>query len=391
MDPFTHTLAGLTAAKAGLERLSPLATTVCVLAANSPDSDIVVGLTTDRWNYLHHHRGITHSIVGVIALAAIVPTLVWLGERGWAKLRKREARSRYRALLLVSAIATATHPLMDWTNNYGVRPLLPWNGRWVYGDLVFIVDPFILLLVGGAAFLVTSNRGPKIVLWALLGAVFVTLSLIVGGRRDPGLEGASVARFVLLAGTIVIVTIRVIGVARGRERIIAALALTLLVFYWGGLALAHRAALNEADSIANQTASQFNERVLRVVAMPTLANPSRWFCVAETDRAVYWFPVKLGNTPAANSLQIVDGYQTDAAEGVERFEKPTDQAAALAVASQDRRARILLDFARFPMAHVPEQDCVTQTIVQFSDLRYTKPGSGRGTFSLNVPVDCASK
>jgi hypothetical protein len=91
-------------------------------------------------------------------------------------------------------------------------------------------------------------------------------------------------------------------------------------------------------------------------------------------------------------LPVVDGYQSDAPEAVERFEKPTGQAAAItAVASEDRRARILLDFARFPIAHVPEQDCVSQTIVQFSDLRYTKPGSARGTFSLNVPVECASK
>jgi inner membrane protein len=392
MDPFTHTLVGLTTAKAGLERITPLATTVCVLAANSPDSDIVVGLTTDRWNYLHHHRGITHSIVGVIALAVIVPTLVWLVERVWAKLRKRQAKSHYRGLLLASAIATATHPLMDWSNNYGIRPLLPWSGRWFYGDLIFIVDPFILLLVGGAAFLATRNRWPKIVLWALLGAAFVTLSFIIGGVRDPNLVGANVARIVLLAGVIVLVAVRVTGFARGREKIIAAAALTLVVLYWGGLALAHRRALNAADSVANQAASQFNERVLRVVAMPTLANPLRWFCVAETDRAIYRFAVRLGDPASANSLNVVDGYQTDAPEGVERYEKPTNQSAALAtVASQDRRARILLDFARFPMAHVPEQDCVSQTIVQFSDLRYTKPGAGRGTFSLNVPVECASK
>src|SRR5215510_2605787 len=181
MDPFTHTLVGLTAAKAGLERLSPLATTVCVLAANSPDSDIAAGLATDRWNYLHHHRGITHSIVGVVALALIVPTLVWLFERGWTRLRFQPSKTRYRGLLLASAIATATHPLMDWMNNYGLRPFLPWSGRWFYGDLVFIVDPFILLLIGGAAFLATSNRWPKIVLWALLGSAFVTLSFIIGG------------------------------------------------------------------------------------------------------------------------------------------------------------------------------------------------------------------
>ena len=392
MDPFTHTLVGLTAAKAGLERLSPLATTVCLLAANSPDSDIVVGLTTDRWNYLHHHRGITHSIVGVIALAVVVPTLVWLVERGWAKLRNRKAKSRYRGLLLASAIATATHPLMDWTNNYGLRPFLPWNGKWFYGDLVFIVDPYILLLVGGAAFLATSNRWPRIVLWALLGAAFVTLSFLVAGRRDPGLEGAAIARIVLLAGVVVLVTVRVVGLARARERIIAASALALVFCYWSALAVAHGRALNAATLVANHSASEFNEQVLRVVAMPTLANPTRWFCVTETDRAIYRFSVELGTASSTNSLQVVDGYQTDSPEAVERFEKPTDQAAALtALASQDRRARILLDFARFPISHVAQQDCVSQTIVQFSDLRYTKPGAERGTFSLNVPVECASK
>ena len=391
MDPFTHTLVGLTAAKAGIERLSPLATTVCVLAANSPDSDVIVGLTTDRWNYLHHHRGITHSIVGVIVLAFAVPTIVWVGERVWSRLRNRKAKSHYRGLLLASAIATATHPLMDWTNNYGVRPLLPWSGRWFYGDMVFIVDPLILLLVGGAAFLATSDRWPKIVLWGLLATAFVTLSFIVAARRDPSLEGAAAARMILLVGVFVFIIVRLTGFLRGSERIVATAALSLVIFYWGGLALVHRKALASADSVADHAASQFHEGVLRVVAMPTLANPTRWFCVAETDQAIYRFVVKLGD-PSGDALPIVDGYQTDAPEGIERYAKPANQAAELAsVASKDRRARILLDFARFPIAHVPEQDCVSQTIVQFSDLRYTKPGAGRGTFSLNVPVECTSK
>jgi len=201
-----------------------------------------------------------------------------------------------------------------------------------------------------------------------------------------------VARIALLAGIIVLIVVRFAGVARGRERTIAAAALVLIVFYWGGLALAHRFAVSAATSVANLAASQFNERVLRVVAMPTLANPMRWFSVVETDRAIYRFPVNLGAAESAKSLHVVDGNQTDAPEGIERFEKPAAQAAALAaIASQDRRAQILLDFARFPIAHVPQQDCVSQTIVQFSDLRYTKPGAGRGTFSLNVPVECASK
>ncbi|MGZ5481113.1 MAG: metal-dependent hydrolase, partial [Pyrinomonadaceae bacterium] len=108
MDPFTHTLVGLTAAKAGLERLSPLATTVCMLAANSPDSDVAVGFVSDRWDYLHHHRGITHSVVGVIALAFIVPAIIWVGERILARLRRTGPRTRFRGLLLASLIVTAT-------------------------------------------------------------------------------------------------------------------------------------------------------------------------------------------------------------------------------------------------------------------------------------------
>ena len=90
MDPFTHTFVGLAAAKAGLDRQSPLATTVCILAANSPDSDIVVRFVAGPSDYLHHHRGITHSIIGVLALAIIVPSIVWLAEHGLARLRRTQ-------------------------------------------------------------------------------------------------------------------------------------------------------------------------------------------------------------------------------------------------------------------------------------------------------------
>ena len=42
MDNLTHSLVGLTAAKAGLEKLSPGATLLCLIAANAPDGDIFV-------------------------------------------------------------------------------------------------------------------------------------------------------------------------------------------------------------------------------------------------------------------------------------------------------------------------------------------------------------
>ena len=65
-----------------------------------------------------------------------------------------------------------------------------------------------------------------------------------------------------------------------------------------------------------------------------------------------------------------------------------DSGRVVASASADYRAQIFLGFARFPVARVVGEDCVTQTLVQFADLRYTEPGRGRGTFSLDVPVEC---
>src|SRR6185503_15809515 len=164
MDNLTHSLVGLAAAKAGLERLSPGATALCILAANSPDADIVT-LLGGRWTYLQNHRGLTHSIVGTIALALALPLVFHGFALLIARLRKRKPVTQLRGLMIASIAVTATHPLLDWTNNYGVRFLLPWNARWFYGDLVFIMDPVFWLVLGGAAFLVTSRTKAHIAVW----------------------------------------------------------------------------------------------------------------------------------------------------------------------------------------------------------------------------------
>src|SRR5436190_8655777 len=183
MDNLTHSLVGLSLSKAGLERVSPYATTVCLLSANAADADFVSLFFGDRWTLLHHHRGITHSIAGTIAIGLLVPLLVAVIERTIASIRRRAPTIRLRGLMVASLIAAATHPLMDWTNNYGVRPLLPWSGRWFYGDLVFIADPYIWLALGGIAFLLTSDTWAKIGGWAFLGACVTAIIFLVAMRR----------------------------------------------------------------------------------------------------------------------------------------------------------------------------------------------------------------
>ncbi len=379
MDNLTHSLVGLASAKAGLDRLSPYATAVCVVSANIADADFVTLFFGDRWTLLQHHRGITHSIIGTIAIGFLIPLVALAAERLIGKVRKVPPRIRFRGLLVASLMAAATHPLLDWTNNYGVRPFLPWSGRWFYGDLVFIVDPYIWLALGGVVFLLTSNSKLKTVGWSVLGLGITAFIGLAGWRSGPDGASLRIAFAVWIVGLILLATVRALGTRKLPGRATAIAALTLLVVYWGSLTYAHSLAFANASTIISQMTSASGERLIRVIAMPTVATPFLWQSVAETDRAMYRFTVAVSAV----------GSEGQATTAIKRYEKPAGQRMQLvSSAERDRRVQILLDFARFPIARVDADNCVGQALVQFADLRYTEPGVSRGNFSVNIPVDC---
>jgi inner membrane protein len=272
---------------------------------------------------LQHHRGITHSLVGTAVMALLAPVICYGVDRLWALLRHHPPKTNFRGLLIASCIVTATHPVLDWTNNYGIRLLLPWNPHWFYGDLVFIVDPFLWL-------------------------VLVVGLLVIWRTRHE---------------------------AKSR---IAFVSFAIVVAYWGALAFAHSRAVAQGREEAQRIVIVNGESVSRLAAMPTLANPLRWDCVFETDKATYRFLVALnGQTPAGRVI---------------RYAKPTGPvAAALQEVSQKKPARVFLGFARFPVAQLADPSCATQTLLQLADLRYTEPGRSRGTFAVDLPVDCPDR
>jgi inner membrane protein len=373
LDNLTHSLVGLTAAKAGLERLSPGASLLCILAANSPDSDVAILLFGDRWDYLQHHRGITHAIIGTAFLALLLPLIFYGIDRLWARVRRHPPKVKFRGLLIASLIVSATHPLLDWTNNYGVRPLLPWSPRWFYGDLVFIIDPFMWVVLGGAAFLLVSKTKVSKFVWTTIAAI-ITFLIVVSPRAGDLTNRTFLIGFWIVA----LVLIIVLFVTGARERWgskIAFAAFAVVLLYWASLAIIHTRALDRGEEEARRIAAPNSETVGRLAVMPTLANPLRWDCVFETDRATYRFPIMVnGNTPAGRVI---------------RYQKPTGAlAAALEEISGQKPSQVFLGFARFPVARLADPSCTTQTLVQLADLRYTEPGSSRGTFSVEMPVDC---
>lgn len=376
MDNLTHSLVGLAASKAGLEKLSPGATVLCILAANVPDSDIVT-LIGGRWNYLHHHRGITHSIIGAIVLGLTLPLIFYVADRLIARIRARQPVVRLKGLMIASLLVIATHPLMDWTNNYGIRPFLPWSTQWYYGDFIFIIDPFLWMILGGACFLLTSKSRLQLGFWLLLALILTYLVITVPGQQ--GLAQPMVLRAIWIVVLIGLVVSFKLGAAQRWGSRIALAALVVVGVYWGSMASLHWFAVNEAKIEAKAIVGQYGETITDIAAMATLANPFQWSCVVETESAAYRFELSLAGQPSAVS-QLLRHERADTADSP-----------AVEQALEDERARIFLDFARFPVARVVGSDCMTQTLVQLADLRYTQPGSARGTFSLEVPVDCPTQ
>jgi inner membrane protein len=140
MDNITHSLVGLMLSRAGLGRGEARgekgATVMIVLAANAPDMD-TFNFFTDSLTYLQVHRGYTHALA-FAPLVALLPVL----------LVKAFTRTRFTLATLATyagcVIAVLSHLLLDWTNVYGVRLMLPFSAKWYRLDITDIIDPVIL-------------------------------------------------------------------------------------------------------------------------------------------------------------------------------------------------------------------------------------------------------
>ena len=149
MDNLTHSLIGAALAQAGLKRRTGLAMPAAIIAANLPDIDapcVVFGVRS-----LAMRRGITHGPIALIVLPLLLAALLIAFDR-WQKRRGRRpmARTPVNAgwLIAICYLAALTHPAFDWLNTYGIRLLEPFSSRWFYGDALFIIDPWLLAMLG---------------------------------------------------------------------------------------------------------------------------------------------------------------------------------------------------------------------------------------------------
>lgn len=255
MDNLTHTLTGIAISQAGLNRKTRFATLTLILTANAPDIDVIAGLKGGI-TYLKYHRGITHSLPGICVLAVLIWALVsWLGKKASPK---PHLTINDRWLLLAAFLGTASHLLLDFTNGYGVRPLLPFSGKWFAWDIMPIIDPVLLaiLFVGLA------------IPWLLR-----VVSEEVGARKPRGRAGA-------------------------------VFCLCGMITLWGVRDVAHRRALSILDSHTFD-----GENPGKFSALPHATNPFTWTGVVDTEGSIHVVRV---NSLDANSDP----------EALATFEKP---------------------------------------------------------------------
>src|ERR1039457_1517605 len=253
MDPLTHTLTGLMISRVGFGRLHVHAPLALMLAPNAPDID-GIGILGGAESYVHYHRSLPHAIV-FMPLIAMLPVLlicaIARSFKGWVRL------------YLVCGVGVASHLLLDWTNTYGVRFLLPFSSEWFHLDLNTLVDLWILAVL-------------------LIGWLMIYIVRMVNTE---------------------------IGAKPGSGRGLAIFALLFFLAYDYGKFMLHQRAIAVLDSRIYDGSPPS-----RVAAFPTGSNPVAWHGWVETPEAFKQYPVNLrGEFDPASGTTF---YKPDASDAI---------------------------------------------------------------------------
>jgi inner membrane protein len=361
MDPLAHTLVGAALARTRLARGVPLATTTLVAAANLPDVDVLSYLGGED-AALGFRRGLTHGPLGLVLLPLVLLGLLALATR------RRRARGDPAPLGRLAALAylgALTHPLLDLLNVYGVRLLAPFSGRWYYGDVLFIVDPWFWLVLGAAIFLVRPPTRRALALW--LPTTGAATWLLLSRDTPAWAVGLWCAALAATLG----VRARWRKALCLRREAIATAALALWLVYLGAMTAA---ALVARRAVADELARRGVAPVERTMVAPVAVDPLLRDVVADLPDGYRFGRYSL----ATGKLAL---------EAASEPEPPDSPAVRAALA--DPAVRGFVGWARFPFVRVePAGDLVR---VHLLDGRYVRevPRGGRrfGSATIEVPAD----
>ncbi len=335
MEPVTHILTGACLARTGLNRRAAYATFTMAIAAEFPDIDTLWSLRGPVASF-QHHRGITHTFLALPFEAALLVGVAFLVHQWRSKRAKAlgkgtatpmsDAPVNWWFLFLFALLALLSHLLLDFTNNYGIRPFFPFDTHWYAASITFIFDPLMFLFLVAAL---------------VLPSIFRLVGSEVGAQRQH-----FAPRGWALAALLAVVALWTL-----RE-----------VQHNHAIDLAMTQSLDDANGSEESTHRYLQP--LRVLANPDPLTPFRWWTVTDFG-AVY----QLGeaNTRAGSFYA-----------GLRSFPKPAVTPALLA-AEQSRLGRVYLDWSPVPVLSTVQEGTAQaegmglvsgHTLVTFRDPRF---------------------
>ena len=347
MDPVAHTLVGAALAETGLKRVSRYATATLLIGANLPDVDGIASFWGSD-TALHLRRGWTHGVLGLIVLPLLLAGVMWLWNRWRGRPMSDPPLFRMKTVIGLSFLSVWLHPFLDWLNTYGVRLLMPFDGRWFYGDTLFIVDPWVWLLAAAGVVLARSASRRALAGWIML-AVAATV-VVMRADVHPLVEATWLVALAVLAALRWRLRSSASGVPTARVGL-ATLALYICVAY--GLA---RVAENAA---AERFAAPLDVQASSLPGVP------------------FWHRLVVVHE---NRYRIIEAN----GEVRELLREQPNRIVEAALASESIQG--FANWTRYPYWRV--QETPDSWIVRFWDLRYhdpDKPSPRIGTAEVEVP------
>ncbi|MDB5748434.1 MAG: hypothetical protein JWP72_3282 [Massilia sp.] len=359
MDNLTHSLVGLALgelthrvlrtepdpARAATRRR--LLLTCGARASNFPDLDLVLtGLAPEPLGYLLHHRGHTHTLLYALPQALLLLAALWAF---WPNARAllRTSAAACHGLAAATVLGLLLHLGMDALNVYGIHPFAPFDPRWYYGDMVFIVEPVFWLALGTPlAAHVAARRWRRLLLGLLIA---VPLLFVFTGHLQWGSFAAVAALWALSQ-----LLTRRLG---ERTALLAGVGLVAAFVLLQG-AMAH---LARGELSAELRREDPGVRILDLPLSAFPANPLCWGAIAVTLDGTGGYRIRRGvlslapdwNPPASCPVAIA-GVRVPPVPGPEpaslawAWEERGSAAGLRALRAGDCRVDAWLRFARAP-------------------------------------------
>jgi len=295
VEILTHALVSLALVRAGRKLLPRYGAAMVVVAGVAADLDFLSYLRGPS-AFLRFHRAVLHSVFGSAVLLCVLAFAFWAAGRRVAANGPTSVLPplSFLAAVLVCAVGSVAHLLLDLASGIGVQLLWPFRLGWTAWNLLNNVDPWVLLLLA---------------LGLLLPELFRLVSEEIG-ERGKGPRGKRAAVVTLL----------------------------LLLIYGAARAGLHNRAVDELNSREYHGAAP-----LDVAAFPSALWPLAWRGVLSTE-----------NTIDVIEISLAPGAGFDPDRAVVHY-KP-ENSMALVAAENTQAAKTFLRYAQFPLASLERGD-----------------------------------